>query len=411
VLCESVALESARLARASGNAIPIGEIPIGEIKIDEIKTNMKTNNDDHSHEDQFPAPSSAFQHWRRSILLVAVCCFLALVTADLEAQTASSAPAPPGATSSAQPAAAPDAAPAPQTTGGPAPDQPAGQPPPDDSALFVFKKQVQEVVLHAIVVDDQRRLVTNLDRPAFTAFEDGVPQATTAFHRDDVPVALGIVIDNSGSMREKRDKVNQAVLNLIRASGPRDETFVVNFSQDSYLDQDFTSNVGLLQQALQKVSNRGSTALYDAIVASAIHLKNDHRVERKILLVITDGRDNASQQTLDEAMRHLQGENGPTLYAIGLLGDELHQSDSGALKSLAEVTGGVAYFPKGLDEVEDITRTVARDIHSQYTIAYKPTNHSHAAKYRVIEVKAQAPGYHNLTVRTRTGYYPGQAVR
>jgi len=201
------------------------------------------------------------------------------------------------------------------------------------------------------------------------------------------------------------------VLNLIRASGPRDVTFVVNFSQDSYLDQDFTSNVGLLQQALQKVSNRGSTALYDAIVASAIHLKGDNRVERKILLVITDGRDNASQQTLDEAMRHLQGENGPTLYAIGLLGDELQPSDSGALKSLAEVTGGVAYFPKSLDQVDDIARTVARDIHSQYTIAYKPTNHSHNAKYRVIEVKAQARGYRNLTVRTRTGYYPGQALR
>jgi VWFA-related protein len=388
----------------------IEEAQIGEAQFGEIHINMKINHNDHSQEQQFPAPSSAFQRWRRSILLVAVCCVLALITAEVEAQTASSTPAPADATSVAQPTPASNATPAPQATSGSA-DQPAGQPPPDDSALFVFKKQVQEVVLHAIVVDDQRRLVTTLDRPAFTAFEDGVPQATTAFHRDDVPVALGIVIDNSGSMREKRDKVNQAVLNLIRASGPRDETFVVNFSQDSYLDQDFTSNIGLLQQALQKVSTKGSTALYDAIVASAIHLKNDPRLERKILLVITDGRDNASQQTLAEAARHLQGENGPTLYAIGLLGDELKPSDSGALKSLAEATGGVAYFPKSLDEVEDIARTVARDIHSQYTIAYKPTNHSHAAKYRVIEVKAQARGYHNLTVRTRTGYYPGQAVR
>jgi VWFA-related protein len=371
---------------------------------------MKTNDSDHSREEQFPAPSTAFQSWRRSILLVAICCVLALVTAEVEAQTPS-IPAPPSAADVARTGPAPDATPPPQSTDATAPEPPAGQAPPDDSALFVFKKQVQEVVLHATVVDDQRRLVTNLDRPAFTAFEDGVPQTTTAFHRDDVPVALGIVIDNSGSMREKREKVNQAVLNLIRASNPRDETFVVNFSQNSYLDQDFTSNVGLLQQALQKASTKGSTALYDAIVASAIHLKNDHRVERKILLVLTDGRDNASQQTLDEAMRHLQGENGPTLYAIGLLGDELHQSDSGALKSLAEVTGGVAYFPKSLDEVEDIARTVARDIHSQYTIAYKPTNHSHAAKYRTIEVKAQARGYHTLTVRTRTGYYPGQALR
>ena len=274
----------------------------------------------------------------------------------------------------------------------------------------MFKTQVREVILHATVVDEQRRLVTNLDRPAFTAFENGVPQATTSFHREDVPVAMGIVIDNSGSMRENRDKVNQAVLNLIRAGNPNDQIFVVNFSQDSYLDQDFTSDIDLLQQALQKVSTQGSTALYDAIVASAVHLKNNTRVERKVLLVITDGRDNASQETLQEAMRRLQQENGPTLYAIGLLGDELQQSDTGALQSLAEVTGGVAFFPKRLDEVDDITRIVARDIRSQYTIGYKPTDHSKNGGYRAIEVRAQTPGHRKLTVRTRSGYYAGEAV-
>jgi Ca-activated chloride channel family protein len=379
-----------------------------KMKRQKIKTNDTTPRG--SRDEEKFGLSTACQPWRGSMMPVATCLFLTLITLNVEGQTTLSFPPPASAPGVAQPAAS-DPATAPQSNSKTAPEQPAGQPPADDSALFVFKKQVQEVVLHAIVVDEQRRLVTTLDRPAFTAFEDGVPQATTAFHRDDIPVALGIVIDNSGSMREKRDKVNQAVLNLIRASNSRDETFVVNFSQDSYLDQDFTSNIGLLQQALQKVSTKGSTALYDAIVASAIHLKNDNRVERRILLVVTDGRDNASQQTLAEAMRHLQGENGPTLYAIGLLGDELQQSDSGALMSLAKVTGGAAFFPKSLNEVDDIARTVARDIHSQYTIAYKPTNHSHAAKYRVIEVKAQAPGYRSLTVRTRTGYYPGQALR
>jgi VWFA-related protein len=291
------------------------------------------------------------------------------------------------------------------------PAEPDSQQPADDQGtVFVFKTEVREVILHATVVDEQRRLVTSLDRPAFTAFEDGVPQATTSFHRDDVPVAMGIVIDNSGSMREKRDKVNQAVFNLIRASNPKDETFVVNFSQDSYLDQDFTSDIDLLQQALQKASTQGSTALYDAIVASAIHLKNNTHLDRKVLLVITDGRDNASRETLQEAMRRLQQKNGPTLYAIGLLGDGLQPSDSGALRSLADSTGGVAFFPKGLDEVDDITRTVARDIRSQYTIGYKPTNHSQNGAYRVIEVRAQAPGHRKLTVRTRSGYYSGESV-
>jgi Ca-activated chloride channel homolog len=369
-----------------------------------FKSNLK------SGAERFPMSSTAFQRWRGKMMLVGLCFCLALGASDVESQTSSSIPAPPSATGVAQPVPVPDATPATQS-GATTQEQQDAQPPADDQgALFVFKKKVQEVILHAVVVDEQRRLVTNLDRPAFTAFEDGVPQATTAFHRDDIPVALGIVIDNSGSMREKRDKVNQAVLNLIRAGKPGDETFVVNFSQDSYLDQDFTSDTGLLQQALQKVSTQGSTALYYAIVASAVHLKNNARVERKVLLVITDGRDNASLETLNQAMHRLQQENGPTLYAIGLLGDELQQSDTGALRSLAASTGGVAFFPKGLYEVDDIARTVARDIHSQYTIAYKPTNHSHNAGYRVIEVRAQAHGYHELTVRTRSGYYAGEAV-
>jgi Ca-activated chloride channel family protein len=354
---------------------------------------------------------TAFQRCRT---MVVACCLLALATVNIEAQSPASIPAPPGATGVAQPASS--AAPAAQdngsTTTAPLPQAEPQEPPADgQDTMFVFKKEVQEVMLHATVADEQRRPVTNLDKSAFTVFEDGVAQKTTSFHRDDVPVAMGIVIDNSGSMREKRDKVNQAVLNLIRASNPNDEIFIVNFSQDSYLDQDFTSDINLLQQALQKVSAAGSTALYDAIVASAVHLKNNTRVDRKVLLVITDGRDNASQETLQQATRRLQQENGPTLYAIGLLSDELQQSGIDALQSFADSTGGVAFFPQGLDQVSEITRTVARDIRSQFTIGYKPSNPRQNSDYRRILVTAQAPGYQKLTVRTRSGYYPGEAVR
>jgi Ca-activated chloride channel family protein len=129
----------------------------------------------------------------------------------------------------------------------------------DDPGRFVFKKQVQEVVLHATVVDETGQLVTTLDRSAFSVYQNNQPEPITSFRREDVPVAMGIVIDNSGSMRDKREKVNHAVLNLIRASNPQDEIFVVNFSQNSYLDQDFTSDVNLLQAALHQVSTRGST--------------------------------------------------------------------------------------------------------------------------------------------------------
>jgi VWFA-related protein len=275
--------------------------------------------------------------------------------------------------------------------------------------MFVFKKQIEEVVLHATVVDSEQHLVTGLDRSAFTVYEQGRPQTVTSFRHEDVPVEIGIVVDNSGSMRDKRGQISQAVLNLIRASNPEDQVFVVNFGLRPYLDQDFTSDVKLLEAALHQVSAQGSTALYDAIVASAVHLEHNPRLDKKVLLVITDGEDNMSEETLEEAARRLQQANGPTLYAIGLTGGELRAPGREALQSLAAGTGGVAYFPDSLDQVDNITRTVARDIRSQYIIAYKPQNHG-KPDYQSLRVEANAPGYGKLTVRTRSGYYPREAA-
>ena len=282
----------------------------------------------------------------------------------------------------------------------------------DEAGTFVFKKQVEEVVLHATVVDDTGRLAAHLDRNDFSVTEGGSPQAITGFRREDVPVAIGIVIDNSGSMRDKRGKVNQAVMNLIRASNPQDEIFVVNFAQTAYLDQDFTSDVGLLEQALHQTSMAGTTALYDAIVAAATHLSNFPKLDKKVLLVITDGQDNMSEDTLQEAIRHVQRSNGPTLYAFGLMGGTLQGPGREALQSLANATGGAAFFPDSLDQVDDLTRSIAHDIRSQYTITYKPSNTEDAnAAYHPIRVEARAPGYGRLTVRTRNGYYTGESVR
>jgi Ca-activated chloride channel family protein len=200
------------------------------------------------------------------------------------------------------------------------------------------------------------------------------------------------------------------VLNLLRASNPEDEIFVVNFSQDCYLDQDFTSDLNLVKNALQKVSMQGSTALYDAVIASSVHLKNNPRLENKVLLVITDGRDNASRETLQQARLRLQQENGPTLYAIGLLGSGLERQDREVLGDLAQSTGGAAFFPATLDELGGISRTIGHDIRTRYTIGYKSTNPRQNGGYRAIQVVAQAPGYRGLSVRTRRGYYPGEAV-
>ncbi len=276
-----------------------------------------------------------------------------------------------------------------------------------DSGVFVFKKEVEEVVVHATVMDDKNHLVTNLDKSAFTVFENNQPQTISSFRHEDIPVAMGIVIDNSGSMREKRDKVNKAALNLVRSSNSQDQVFVVNFNDEYYLDQDFTSNINKLREALEKVEARGGTALYDAILASANHLK-EAKLQKKILFVVTDGEDNASRNSLEGTVRKLQEENGPTVYAIGLLGEEKARRARRALETIAQRTGGIAFLPRTLDEVDQISSSVAHDIRNQYTIGYKPTTPKSVGGYRAIHVEAHAKGYGKLVVRTRSGYYPGQ---
>jgi Ca-activated chloride channel family protein len=277
-----------------------------------------------------------------------------------------------------------------------------------DSGVFVFKKEVEEVVVHATVIDDKNHLVTTLDRSAFSVFENNQPQTIASFRHEDVPVAMGIVIDNSGSMREKRDKVNRAALNLVRSSNPQDQVFVVNFNDEYYLDQEFTSDINKLRQALEKVEARGGTALYDAIVASAVYMKDRAKLQKKVLFVVTDGEDNASRESLEEAVRRLQEENGPTVYAIGLLGEEKARRARRALETIAQRTGGISFFPRTLDEVDAISSSVAHDIRNQYTIGYKPTTPKTAGGYRAIRVEAKAKGFGKLVVRTRSGYYPGQ---
>jgi Ca-activated chloride channel family protein len=294
-----------------------------------------------------------------------------------------------------QPAAAPEAG------------QSGQQPQTSDSGTFVFRKQVEEVVVHATVLDDKQRLVTNLDRGSFTIYEDGKTQTITSFRNEDLPVSMGIVIDNSGSMRAKRNRVNQAALNLVRASNPRDEVFIVNFSDEYYLDQPFTNDIGKLKEALEKYETRGGTALYDAVVASADYLKKNARLEKKVLFVVTDGEDNASRGTLEKTASRVAEENGPTIYTLGLLGEEKERRARRALKVMADRTGGMSFFPKTLDEVDIVSRTVAHDIRNQYTIGYKPSNPQSTGRYRTIKVEARARGHNKLQVRTRSGYYAG----
>jgi Ca-activated chloride channel family protein len=342
--------------------------------------------------------------------------FFALVILA-SAQLATSAwPQAAAAQNETRPAAAPVAAPAsgaasPQAQENqPAPTPPA-QPqnkPPDDQGVFVFRKDVDEVLLHASVIDDKQHIVTTLNQNDFNVFEDGKQQKIISFHHVDIPVSMGIIIDNSGSMREKRNKVNQAALNLVRSSNPQDEVFIVNFNDEYYLDQDFTNDLLKLKEALEKIDPRGGTALFDAVVASAEHLKQNARLEKKVLFVVTDGEDNASSETLEQAVKQLQQENGPSVYAIGILGDEEHPKRAKkALEIITQHTGGIAFFPKTLDEVDAISRTIASDIRNQYAIGYKSTKPRAEGGFRQIRVEAKAKGHGKLTVRTKSGYYAG----
>ena len=261
------------------------------------------------------------------------------------------------------------------------------------------------------MVDPQNRLITGLDRANFQVFEDGKPQKVTSFRRERVPIALGILIDNSGSMLPKRTKVNEAALHLVDASQDEDRVFIVNFGDDAFLDQDYTQDVAKLRLALQRVETKGSTALYDAIIAAADHLNQTSPLQKKVLLVVTDGRDNASQATFQEVLRKLQTKNGPVLYMIALEQNEWRDDrDRQSLITLSAQTGGTAFFPSSIDEIQSITNSIARDIRSQYVIGYHSSNPHTPGVYHSIQVQAQ-DGATQLKVATRTGYYSGSSGR
>jgi Ca-activated chloride channel homolog len=280
-----------------------------------------------------------------------------------------------------------------------------------DNGRYTLQRNVDEVVLNATVLDDKQHMVTTLAKDDFKVFEDGVAQTITSFQHQDIPISLGILVDNSGSMRTKRQAVNTAALDLVQHSNPDDESFVVNFSDEAYIDQDFTANVSKLRDGLGHIDSKGGTALYDAIMASADYLTRNAKRSKQVLLVITDGEDNASSTTLEETVRRIQDLSGPVVYSIGLLyddtggGREAHRAKR-ALEMLANETGGISFFPKNLDQVDAIAGEVARDIREQYTIGYHSSKPISQGGFRTVHVEAKAKGYNKLVVRTKTGYYP-----
>jgi Ca-activated chloride channel homolog len=277
---------------------------------------------------------------------------------------------------------------------------------------YTLTRDVDEVVLSANVVDDHGRLVSGLGKDVFNVLEDGKPQSITSIQEQDVPVSIGLLVDNSGSMRTKRQAVNEAALDMVRASNREDETFVVNFADEAYIDQDFTADLNKLHEGLAHIDSKGGTALYDAVIASADYMSKNAKKAKEVLLIITDGEDNASGTNLEETVRRIQDLQGPVVYSIGLLFDDMggggresHRARR-ALQLLSDETGGLAFFPKNLGQVDEIAAEVARDIRNQYTISYHSSKPASLGGYRAVHVDAKAKGYGKLTVRTRPGYFP-----
>ena len=291
--------------------------------------------------------------------------------------------------------------------------QDRSQPQKDDKG-YIFRVEALEVQLPVSVLDQKGRPVDGLKQEHFQIFEDKVPQIIKTFRHEDIPLSLGLVIDNSGSMRNKRERVNSSALSFVRESNPEDETFIVNFDDSAYLEQEFTGSIGDLIDALENVDARGETALYDALYLAADKVTKDGKKDKKILLVISDGEDNASKYGINKVIEALR-QSKIALYAIGLLEED--DSRGGLFRKppskkakedllkFAEITGGRAYFPKTLDEVDELVQHIAHDLRNHYTLTYTPTNTKLDGSWRDVTVKITAPkNMPKFTFNSKPGY-------
>ena len=286
------------------------------------------------------------------------------------------------------------------------------------NGVYTLHEDVDEVLLNCTVIDENGKPVEDLRQSDFHIWEDGAPQTPNSFQHQDLPVSMGLIIDNSGSMRDKRGAVNAAAMTMLRNSNTQDAAFVVNFSDHAFLDQGFTSDISQLNRGLSHFDSQGTTAMYDAVAASADELSKHAKQPKQALLIITDGADNASRLSLEQAIRRVQNLGGPVVYTMGLLFDtepDESQRARSALDMLSEETGGVAYFPRSLDEVDKIARDIARDIRNQYVVGYHSTKPSSIEGYRTVHVEVRAPRHGRIIVRTRKGYFahraPGQPTQ
>ncbi|HUE04719.1 MAG TPA: VWA domain-containing protein [Bryobacteraceae bacterium] len=267
-----------------------------------------------------------------------------------------------------------------------------------------FRSDTRLVVLNVSVFDQNSKIVRDLPRSAFTVYENDEKQAPSVFKQEDAPISLGLIIDNSASMTDKRDRVASAALALVKASNPDDEVFIINFNESAVLAREFTNNIKDLENALRNLDAKGETAMRDALLLGIEHLRHHAHRDKKVLVVVTDGEDNSSAETQAHLVQVAQ-QNDVIIYAVGLLGAEEAQSAARAKKQLTELTqqtGGQAWYPTDVAEIANIAPEIAHEIRNQYVLAYTPTNLAADGSYRRIRVEVNVPG---VVVRTRAGYY------
>jgi len=274
-----------------------------------------------------------------------------------------------------------------------------------ENPVTTFRTESNLVSLNVSVFDKEGHVVKGLPKSAFTVYEDNQKQEIKVFRQEDVPISLGLVIDSSASMGDKRERVNQAALAMVKASNPDDEVFVISFSDEAVITQDFTSDFKRLENSLQNARLKGETAMRDALSVGLDHLRAHSKKDKKVLLVITDGEDNSSVQTQENLVRAAHLSN-VIIYAIGILGSEQPASAQRAkasLDALTLATGGRSWYPADVSGIAQITPEIAHEIRNQYVIGYTPENTSASSAFRAIRVEVSAP---DVTVRTRSGYYP-----
>jgi len=272
---------------------------------------------------------------------------------------------------------------------------------------FSISVNVGVALFNVSVTDSKGRHVSGLKVSDFRVLENGQAQDIQLFSAEDVPATIGLVMDNSGSMRTKRNDVQRAALAFVAASNPADELFIVTFNEKVHMglpeELRFTSDLGQFQFALLQMTPAGLTALYDATAVALDHVQTGTR-DRKALVILSDGGDNASHRKLDDLLE-ISRRSSATVYTIGIYDDSDPDRNPRVLRKIADSSGGRAYFPRSLSHLDEVWRDIAGEIRSQYTIGYVPRKSNiGSGSFRSVKIVATRNGGKPLNVTTREGY-------